>query len=99
MPYQKRKPVVSYPNFREMIKGVDNFTSSRGNRYLIEEIEGDTLHFRRLDAGGSRWDIDLKKLFLAYKELDSFYTKDFLTYVPRRHSPGRGLLLHLGLIY
>lgn len=44
------------------------------------------------------WDIALKKLYVAYVDLNDYKTADFKKYIPRRHSPGRGLLLRLGLI-
>jgi hypothetical protein len=42
--------------------------------------------------------MDLLKVYEAYHELDHFDTEAFRAYVPRRHSPARGLLLHLELL-
>lgn len=59
------------------------------------------MNFLRLDSESSKWDMDLKKLYKAFIELDESKfsnTKNFKPYVPRTHSPGRGLLVNLGLI-
>jgi hypothetical protein len=96
--FQKRLPVIEFPEFLKKVAEVKNFKSSQGRNYQADEIINDVLHFRRLDAGNSKWDINLKKLYQAYTELEHFQTANFSKYVPRRHSPGRGLLLNLGLI-
>jgi hypothetical protein len=96
--YRKALPLVSYPDFLSMVSAVKKFTSSQGKRYEVDGMAEGFLFFRRMDAGGTDWDIDLKKLYQAYTELEAFATENFRPYVAQRHSPGRGLLLHLGLI-
>jgi hypothetical protein len=99
MPYQKTLPLVSYPEFLDMVSKETHYTSSNGKRYQVSCIVDEVLFIVRLDANTDiDWDIDLKKLYLAYTELDDFATENFRPYVPRRHSPARGLLLRLGLI-
>jgi hypothetical protein len=90
--------MISYPDFLEQIMKVKQFNSSRGRRYEMDGLRNDIMFFRRIDAGGTDWNIDLKQLYRAYTELETFETENFRPYVPQRHSPGRGLLLHLGLI-
>jgi hypothetical protein len=58
---------------------------------------GHTMFFERKTTG-EIWNMDLKKVHQAYKELKDFKTKNFAPYVPRRHSPALGLLLHVGLL-
>jgi hypothetical protein len=99
MPYQKTLPLVSYPEFMDMVSKETHYTSSSGKRYQVSGIIDEVLFIVRLDANiNTDWDIDLKMLYQAYSELDDFATKNFRPYVPRRHSPARGLLLRLGLI-
>jgi len=97
--YRRKKPVISFPKFLDKASRVRQFTSSRGKRYLVLDMQDLRLYFLRLDAKrGVHWDIDLEQLYKAYTELDDFHTAAFKKYVPLKHSPGRGLLLHLGLI-
>lgn len=97
--YRKQLPVISYAEFISRAAEVQKFTSSKGRRYEVDGIMDDVLFFRRMDAGGSDWDLDLRRLYAAYQELEDFSTENFRPYVARRHSPGRGLLLlRLGLI-
>lgn len=96
--YRKQLPEITYAEFISRAGKVEQFTSSQGKRYEVDGLMDEVLFFRRLDAGGSDWDLDLKDLYRAYRELESFETINFRPYVAQRHSPGRGLLLHLGLI-
>jgi len=96
--YRKQLPELSYAEFISRAGKVRKFTSSQGKRYEVDRLVADVLYFRRLDAGGTDWDLNLKTLYQAYCELESFETINFRPYVAQRHSPGRGLLLHLGLI-
>jgi len=96
--YQKQLPVIPYAEFLDKVRQVKKFTSSQGKRYEVDGLLNEVLFFHRMDAGGSDWDLDLKDLYRAYRELESFETINFRPYVAQRHSPGRGLLLHLGLI-
>ena len=96
--YQKQLPEIPYGEFIMRAGKVQKFTSSQGKRYEVDGLLDDVLFFRRMDAGGTDWDIDLKKLYKAYLALEDFSTENFRPFVAQRHSPGRGLLLHLGLI-
>lgn len=97
-PYHKKSPVISYSEFMQHMKRVKEFTSSHGRRYEVDGLKNNLLFFRSLDAGGTAWDIDLEQLYHAYTDLETFETEHSRPYVPKRHSPGRDLLLHLGLI-
>lgn len=99
MPYHKILPPISYQVFLSRVAQETHYTSSTGKRYRIAGIKDEVLFIERLDARTDiDWDIDLKKLYQAYIELEDFATEKFQPYVPRRHSPARGLLLRLGLI-
>jgi len=99
MPFQRKLPIIPYPEFLARVAKETHFTSSLGKRYLITGLIGEVLHIERQDANTDiDWDIDLKKLYQAYTELEDFATENFRPYVPRRHSPARGLLLRLELI-
>jgi hypothetical protein len=98
MQFQKSLPLITYDAFLDKVKQIENFTSARGRRYEVDAIHNDTLYFRRMDAGETPWDLDLKQTYKAYRELDKFETEDFRPYVERRHPPARGLLLCLELI-
>lgn len=78
---------------------VDRFTSSNGRRYEVKYVKDDIMHFIRKDADPEHdWSFDLKDVYKAYIELENFDTISFKKFVPRRHSPARGLLLHLRLL-
>jgi hypothetical protein len=96
--YRKQLPEITYTEFISRAGKVKKFTSSQGKRYEVDGLMNDVLFFRRMDAGGSDWDMDLKKLYEGYLALEDFSTENFRPFVAQRHSPGRGLLLHLGLI-
>jgi hypothetical protein len=99
MDFRKKLPLITYPEFLERVKNETHFTSSHGKRYLVTALRDEVLHIERQDANRDiDWDIDLKQLYNAYSELEDFATENFRPYVPRRHSPSRGLLLRLGLI-
>ncbi|MFD0795486.1 hypothetical protein ACFQZX_17825 [Mucilaginibacter litoreus] len=99
MPYKKNLPLITYTDFLARVALETHFTSAKGRRYEIQGIIDEVLIIVRLDANTDfEWDIDLKKLYQAYTELDDFATENFRPYVPRRHAPARGLLLRLGLI-
>jgi len=98
MQFQKTLPLISYPEFIQQVKTIENFTSAQGRRYEVDGVLDDTLLFRRMDAGGAEWDLDLRQVYKAYCELNRFETEDFRSYVERRHLPARGVLLCLGLI-
>jgi len=97
--YKKIKPIISYNDFREKAVKVSSFTSSTGKRYKVKSIVDNEMYFLRLDAKSDQeWSMNLEELYRAYKELEDFATKNFKPYVPITHSPGRGLLIHLGLL-
>lgn len=96
--YRKQLPEITFAEFISRAGKVKKFTSSQGKRYEVDGLMNDVLFFRRMDAGGTDWDLDLKKLYEAYQTLEDFSTENFRPFVAQRHSPGRGLLLHLGLI-
>jgi hypothetical protein len=48
------------------------------------------MFFLRLDAKGNKeWQMNLKNVYLAYKELEDYSTINFKPYVPITHSPAR----------
>jgi len=97
--FHKTKPTVSLADFLERAKAVKGFTSSRGQRYKVLRIDNGEMFFLRLDAkGNNEWQMNLKNVYQAYKELGDFATINFKPYVPITHSPARGLLLHLGML-
>jgi hypothetical protein len=98
MPYKKVFPIITLSTFLQRTASVTKFTSSTGRRYKVTKVFDNVIVFRRLDAKNLPWDIDLRQLYKAYVELDDYATENFRKYIPRRHSPGRGLLLHLKLI-
>jgi hypothetical protein len=97
--YKKVKHLISLKEFETRAIKISSFSSSRGQRYKVQSVEGNVMHFIRLDAKSSRvWDMDLELVYRAYSELDDFATINFKLYVPITHSPARGLLIHMGLL-
>ena len=97
--YHKTKPIVTLNDFLAKAKTIKQFTSSSGKRYLVTSIEGDIMHFIRLDANEDfDWQMNLKNVYTAYLELEDFATINFKPFVPITHSPARGLLIHLGML-
>lgn len=97
--YQKTNKEISLDDFLKKAKTVKNFESSTGKRYQVSSVVGDTLVIKRLDANQSiPWEINLKNLHQAYRELADFKTLNFKPYVPIAHSPSRGLLIHLNML-
>ena len=97
MEYKKARPEISYLIFIKMVGPVAFFNSLEGEEYIVKKIVGSNLHFERKSTG-KPWDMDLKEVLKAYKELKDFKTINFKPYVPLTHSPALGLLLHLGLL-
>lgn len=65
----------------------------------VTSISGDTLVIKRLNANQTiPWEIDLRKLHEAYRELTDFKTTNFKPHIPIVHSPSRGLLVHLAIL-
>jgi hypothetical protein len=97
--FRKIEPIISLSDFLKRATQVKSFTSSTGKRYKVTKIENNVMWFLRLDAkADTPWDMDLKGVYQAYVELNNYDTENFRPYVNRRHSPARGLLLHLGLL-
>jgi hypothetical protein len=99
MQFERTAPKVTLEHFLRKAERVSHFTSSNGKRYKVVRLDNNIMTFQRLDAKKeNEWDIDLRAVYQAYLELDNFDTVSFKPFVPRRHSPARGLLLHLGML-
>jgi hypothetical protein len=97
--YKKTKPLLLFNEFQKKVNEVKLFTSSEGKRYKVLKIVGDEIEFTRLDAKSTEpWKMSLSGVFKAYQELNDFKTENFKPFVERKHSPARGLLLHLGML-
>lgn len=98
--FQKKKPIISESDFLEKASKIKSFKSSNGRRYQVQRIENNDMFFLRLDAKSEKqWRMNLKEVYRAYKELEDFATINFKPFVPITHSPARGLLIFLDLIY
>ena len=95
--YKKTKPEISFLEFIKLVGPVANFNSLEGEEYVVTKLQGSVIHFIR-KSSGKPWDMDLRDVLRAYKELKEFKTENFRPYVPLTHSPALGLLLHLGLL-
>jgi len=100
MKYIKTKPDISYEGFIELVRDVKEFNSTTGKRYQVSQYDTTHLKFYRLDGKKPEmeWSINLSKLYQAYQSLTDFSTPNFKPFVPITHSPGRGLLLKMGLL-
>ncbi len=100
MKYFKTNPTISKSEFLNAAKKVKSFSSSTGKRYVIKKVEDNTMFINRLDSKhpDELWDLELEKIYTAYKQLENFDTINFKKYIPIRHSPSRGLLIHLKLL-
>jgi len=100
MKYTKTQPNISLLLFVEKCKDVDSFNSTSGKRYKATKVEDNFMKVLRLDGKKPEleWRISLNKLHEAYSLLDNFDTQSFKPFLPRVHSPARGLLIHLGLL-
>lgn len=100
MSFTKTNSTISNEEFLKKVSDVKNFSSTSGKRYQVIKYDGQSLKFLRLDGKkpDMEWNLNLLKLYQAYKELTDFSTENFRPYVPIHHSPARGLLLHLGLL-
>lgn len=96
----KLLPLISFDDFKNAAFKVKKFKSiPRLKTYEIVSIDADIIYFIRKDANSTKlWTLDLKSIYKAYIELEDFQTLSFRKYVPVRHSPARGLLMHLGLL-
>ncbi len=97
--FQKTTPHFTLSAFLAKAYKVSRFNSSTGREYKVTRIENDIMFFLRLNAQLTKeWNMDLKKIYEAYEQLEHFETVNFKPFVPITHSPARGLLLHLGML-
>lgn len=98
--YKKSDITISIEDFLASAKNVIKYESSGNRRYVVEKVEGDSLFVSRADSKNpiELAKIDLTALYKGYSELTNFKTENFRQYLPGKHSPSRGLLIHLGLI-
>ncbi len=97
--FQKVYPLITLEEFLNKAKKVSSFASLRGRKYKVIRFENYGMFFIRLDSDNTiEWNMDLKKVYKAYEKLTDFKTENFKPFVPIRHSPARGLLLHLNLL-
>lgn len=92
----KTNPTIEFEQFISLVKGLKAFKSKTGKIYKVISLDGSLLSFLR--ETGEEWQMDLRKVHQAYIELQRFKTIDFKPYVPRRQSPGLGVLLSIGLL-
>lgn len=97
MNYKKCDSNISFKDFTQLVSPLSSFRSLTGKEYIITSLSDNKLFFIRVSSG-KNWDLDLKQVHLAYKELSSFRTIDFKSYAPRRQSPALGLLIATGLL-
>ncbi|WP_437372223.1 hypothetical protein [Maribacter litoralis] len=95
--YKKTNPNITFIEFIQKVGPVVSFNSKEGEEYVVQKLHGSTMLFKR-QSTKIVWDMDLKQVHKAYLELKDFETKNFKNYVPRKHSPALGLLLHLKLL-
>lgn len=95
--YIKTDPKINLEDFLAMVRPVRRFNSLKGKGYKVVTIDGSLMRLVR-EATGIEWPMDLTGVHREYLELTDFKTINFGPYVPRRHSPALGLLLHLGLL-
>lgn len=100
MKYIKTNSSISKSEFLTIAKKIKSFSSSNGKKYLVKKVQGNTIFINRLDSKqpDKLWDLELEKIYMAYKGLNDFHTINFKKYIPIRHSPSRGLLIHLKLL-
>lgn len=95
--YIKTQPDISFIDFIKKIGPVATFNSLEGESYRVTAIEGSIMKFIRNQTGAA-WQMDLRGVHKAYRELNDFKTENFKPYVPLTHSPALGLLLHVQLL-
>lgn len=93
----KTNPNITLENFTTLVKRVKTFESITGKVYVVNKLVGNTLFFTR-QSTNKEWSVELNNVLDAYKNLTDFRTKNFAPFVPRRHSPSLGLLIHVGLL-
>ena len=98
--FNKLQTEISLPDFLDKSFSVKSFASSSGKRYKVLRVENDEMFFIRLDAKSKEeWKMNLKQVYNAFKELDDFSIANFKRFVSLTHSPARGLLIHLRMLY
>lgn len=97
MEYKKTNPDITFIEFIQLVAPLASFNSLEGNEYTVNSIIGSVMNFTRMSSG-EKWDMDLKQVLKAYKEIKDFKTENFRPYVPLTHSPALGLLLKVGLL-
>lgn len=95
--YKKTNPEISFIEFIKLVGPIANFNSLEGEEYIVTKLHGSVMHFIR-KSSTKPWEMDLKDVLRAYKELKEFKTENFNPYVPLTHSPALGLLLHLKIL-
>jgi len=100
MPYTKVRPVIPFAEFIQRASSAKAFTGSTGVHYDVARLDGDSLWIRRRNAADHErvQRLHLGQLYRALDQLENFSTEAMKNFVPGLQSPGRGLLLHLGLI-
>jgi len=100
MHFTKVLPVISLSEFIRRASTVKDFSASQNVHYRVTRFYQDGLYFLRLSSNNPEQarQLDLRELYKALQQLTDFKTENFRPFVPRMHSPGRALLVHLGLI-
>lgn len=97
MIYKKLNPEITFDDFFKLSKTFKSFESLKGHKYLVKDWNNSIMTFERLSTN-KVWKMDIRNVYQAYIELESFRTSDFKSYVSRTHSPALGLILTLKLL-
>lgn len=97
MIYKKLKSEITLESFLKLSKSLTSFKSIRGHDYIVKEWNETIMTFERVSSN-KIWKMDIKNVYKAYMELETFKTSDFKPYVNRTHSPALGLILTLKLL-
>ncbi len=100
MQYKKANGTITKNEFLRKAKQLKSFSSSRGQRYIVDRVDDNIMFFKRLDSKNpdKLWDLNLDEVYNAFINLKDFQTANFKKYVPIRHSPARGMLIHMKLL-
>jgi hypothetical protein len=97
--FKKKLPVIPYKEFKKALKELTHIISSHGVRYDVKEVTKNEITFERHQANKIfDWSVEIKALYTAYVELDSFESIAFKKYLPAKYQQGRVILFHLGLL-
>lgn len=71
-----------------------------GKRYKITKVGNEIMKFVKREDKKTEveWRLNLEKLYYAYLSSGNFSTIYFKPFVPRKHLPTRGLLIHWDLL-